>query len=378
MGLQRALHVRLDARAVPDWLPAPVRAYLDHTEAGTSIRALARQAGVHPSTVMRQVRRTEQLRDDPLADAALTRLGRSWHSPGTAWPETPNNQDPLLMTVSMDDDLRIARESLRVLRALIEPDTLLVIADGVEDAVVVHNSGDGRPVRRAVLTRDIAEALALKEFISGKASGRLARYAITAAGRAEVRRLMAETESRRASARGQAEDTDVIDAGEAFFGADTRNRSRKRTAGAESPLAVLARRKRGSGKAWLSPELVGAGLRFRESWEIAQIGGGLTRDWNRLVAGRVSAGGTPGPGRAGAGATRRLEAEESLSAAIRALGPDLAETVIMAVCQEQGMEDIEQKLDYPARSGKIILRIALNTLARHYAETGSAGYDLIY
>jgi lambda repressor-like predicted transcriptional regulator len=58
------------------WLPTPVRTYLAHTEAGTSIRALARKAGVHPSTVLRQVRRTEMLRDDPLADAALNRLGR--------------------------------------------------------------------------------------------------------------------------------------------------------------------------------------------------------------------------------------------------------------------------------------------------------------
>jgi len=377
MGLTRASSARPEAVAPPRWLPVPVRAYLAHTEAGTSIRALARRAGVHPSTVLRQVRRTEMLRDDPLADAALNRLGRYWHAPGTSGPDRSNNQDPLPMTVSVDDDLRIARESLRVLRALLEPDTLLVIADGVDDAVVVHNSGDGRPVRRAILTRDVAEALALKEFIAGTVAGRIARYTITPQGRGEVRRLMAETESRRAAARSQADDTDMIDAGEAFLSADTGRRSRKRSAGAESPLSVLARRKRGAGGAWLTPELVAAGMRFRETWEIAQLGGELTRDWNKLVAGRVSAGGRHANA-AGKGATRRLEAEEGLSAAIRALGPDMAETVIMAVCQEQGMEDIENRLEYPARSGKIVLRIALNTLARHYAETGSAGYDLIY
>jgi len=67
-----------------------------------------------------------------------------------------------------------------------------------------------------------------------------------------------------------------------------------------------------------------------------------------------------------------------LSAAIRALGPDLAETVLLGVCQEQGMEDIEKRLAFPARSGKIVLRIALRLLARHYAQTGSAEFDLIY
>ena len=376
MGVSRTAEVRPEAVAPPHWLPTPVRTYLAHTEAGTSIRALARTAGVHPSTVLRQVRRTEQLRDDPLADAALNRLGRYWKSPKAPGRNTSNNQDPLLMTAPKDDDLHLARDSLRVLRALLEPDTLLVIADGVDDAVVVHNCGDGRPVRRAVLTRDVAEALALKEFIAGTVSGRLARYTITPAGRSEVRRLLAETESRRASARGQAEDTDVIDAGDVFLGADTERRSRKRSAGAESPLSVLARRKRNSGGAWLTPELVAAGLRFRESWEIAHLGGEMTRDWDKLVAGRISSGGCKGAG--GGTATRRLEAEQGLAAAIRALGPDMAEAVIMAVCQEQGMEDIEDQLDYPARSGKIVLRIALNTLARHYAEAGSAGYDLIY
>ncbi len=376
MGLTRAQHARSDAVGLPHWLPSPVRAYLAHTEAGTSIRALARRAGVHPSTVLRQVRRTEMLRDDPLADAALNRLGRCLRPPMAARPDPSNNQDPLLMTVPKDDDLRIARESLRVLRALLEPETLLVIADGVEDAVVVHNSGDGRPVRRAVLGRDVAEALALKEYISGTVSGRLARYTITSAGRAEVRRLLAEAESRRASARGQAEDTDVIDAGDVFLAPDTSRRSRKRSAGAETPLSVLARRKRGSGSAWLSPDLVAAGLRFRETWELAHLGGHLTRDWDKLVAGRIASG--TGQSTSGAASTRRLEAEQGLAAAIRALGPDMAETVILAVCQEQGMEDIEDRLDYPARSGKIVLRIALSTLARHYAETGSAGYDLIY
>ena len=376
MGASHSPGVRPDAVAPPNWLPTPVRTYLAHTEAGTSIRALARKAGVHPSTVLRQVRRTEMLRDDPLADAALNRLGRFWKSPQMPGRDTSNNQDPLLMTAPKDDDLRLARETLRVLRALLEPDTLLVIADGVEDAVVVHNAGDGRPVRRAVLTRDVAEALALKEFISGTVSGRIARYSITPAGRSEVRRLLAETESRRASARGQAEDTDVIDAGELFLGGERNRKSRKRTAGAESPLLVLARRKRGSGEAWLTPDLVAAGLRFRENWEIARLGGEITRDWDKLVAGRVSSGGARVA--SGGGATRRLEAEQALNAAIRALGPDMAETVILAVCQDQGMEDVEDRLDFPARSGKIVLRIALHMLARHYAEAGSEGYDLIY
>jgi lambda repressor-like predicted transcriptional regulator len=62
--------------ALPDWVPEPARRYIAHTEAGTSIRALARRAGCHASTVLRQIRACEARRDDPLVDAALRRIGR--------------------------------------------------------------------------------------------------------------------------------------------------------------------------------------------------------------------------------------------------------------------------------------------------------------
>lgn len=364
---------------LPDWLPGPVRLYLAHTEGGESIRALARACGHHPSTVLRQVRRTEILRDDPLADTALVRLGRRWHQRTSGDDrQTFQAQDPNPMPQTAPvDDITLARESLRVLKALLEPRTLLVIAEGVEDAVVVHNAGDDRPVRRAVVTRTVAEALALREFIAGETSGRLARYTITPAGRSEVSRLIAESKSRRAAAQGASEDADSAEIDTPVLpgpGAAASGRSKsRRSAGADVPLHVLARRRRSDGSPYLAPELIEAALRFREAYELARMSGGLTRDWESLVAGRVS------EGRAGnGGPTRRLEAEQSLAAAIRALGPDLAESVILAVCHEEGMEDIEGRLDFPARSGKIVLRIALRSLSRHYAETGSNSYDLIY
>ena len=61
---------------LPDWLPKAVRLYLNHTEDGLSLRAIARREGQHASTVMRQVRRYEGRRDDPLLDAALQSLSR--------------------------------------------------------------------------------------------------------------------------------------------------------------------------------------------------------------------------------------------------------------------------------------------------------------
>ena len=64
------------AHEFPRWVPDAARHYLVHTEKGISIRAVARASDCHPSTVMRQVRRFEGRRDDPLIDAALRALYR--------------------------------------------------------------------------------------------------------------------------------------------------------------------------------------------------------------------------------------------------------------------------------------------------------------
>lgn len=363
----------------PLWLPDAIRAYLAHTEGGQPIRALARRAGCHPSTVLRQVRRTETLRDDPLVDTGLDRLGRLWRrGRGRAEDQIDMKGNRMSTTRPMIEAAPDGAETLRVLRALTEPETLLVIAAGVDDAVVVHDAGGDRPVRRAVLTRALAEELALRGLIAGRQTGRIARYSITAAGRAEVGRLMAARESRRMSEVGAHDDAQPASNVARFpdRGAKGRAAATIRPAGADAPLHVLARRRRPDGAPYIGPELVAAALRFRETFEIAALDAGVTRDWGRLIAGRID-GGT-GPKTAGGGATRRLEAEQSLAAAIRALGPELAETAIMAICEEKGMETVEKVLDFPARSGKIVLRIALNVLARHYGERGRDGFDMIY
>ena len=62
---------------LPGWLPEPAVTYLAHTSAGHSIRGLARAKGCHASTILRQVRKVESWRDDPLIDEALDRLGRA-------------------------------------------------------------------------------------------------------------------------------------------------------------------------------------------------------------------------------------------------------------------------------------------------------------
>ena len=60
---------------LPEWVPDVAGRYLMHTEAGRPIREIARDLGCHASTVLRQIRRVETRRDDPLVDEALRRIG---------------------------------------------------------------------------------------------------------------------------------------------------------------------------------------------------------------------------------------------------------------------------------------------------------------
>jgi len=80
LGLQTDISMRSNLTpnlTLPDWLPDAVRLYLDHTFSGVSLRALARRDGLHASTILRQVRRYETRRDDPLLDEALDHLAQT-------------------------------------------------------------------------------------------------------------------------------------------------------------------------------------------------------------------------------------------------------------------------------------------------------------
>ena len=66
---------RFSPAHLPTWVPDAAQHYLAHVEQGRSMRELARDAGCHASTVLRQIRRIELRRDDILVELALQRLG---------------------------------------------------------------------------------------------------------------------------------------------------------------------------------------------------------------------------------------------------------------------------------------------------------------
>ncbi|MBN2906469.1 MAG: helix-turn-helix domain-containing protein [Rhodobacteraceae bacterium] len=345
------------------WLPQATRWYLAHTEEGCSLRALARRAWCAPSTVLRQVRRVETRRDDPLIDDALTRLGALTPTQ-TPHKETPDMTATLRQPRQTADEATITREARRILRRLSEPGAFLAIARDLEKAAVMREGADGQTTRIAVVDRAVAEAFALKDWIMCRSRGRVTVYAITQAGRAALKRLLAAQSTPQP---GLAEAATPF--AEQHRDWDTRTgekAERIRYNRAESPLSILARRREKDGTPFLSPDLVAAGERLREDFEIAQMGPRVAQNWDRFLTGG-DRGGFSGSGGPGDGPRA---ARDRVAAALRDLGPGLGDVVLRCCCFLEGMEQAEKRMGWSARSGKIVLRIALQRLKRHYERLG--------
>ena len=371
----------LTAASLPDWLPAAVRHYLDHTEDGTSLRALARREGLHASTILRQVRRFESRRDDPLMDEALTVLSRSAQKshdaparkedqPMSAHPRSPNAEKP----DEICDEQSLHREGRRVLRRLAEPGAVMAIAQDMEMAAVVRELPDGRSMKTAVLSRAVAHAFTLKDWISLRKAGRISTYEITAAGRAALRRIVEEEDRAR---QGMAESGQPFadqhrDWGERDVMDDSGPR-RVRYNMAESPVGVLGRRRDRDGKPFLEADLVEAAERLREDFELAQMGPRVAQNWDRFLTGGDRGAFQPDSGIAEGPSSARGR----VAAALRDLGPGLGDVALRCCCFLEGLEVAEKRMGWAARSGKIVLRIALMRLRRHYDETYGRSGPLI-
>jgi lambda repressor-like predicted transcriptional regulator/DNA-binding PadR family transcriptional regulator len=354
--------------ALPDWLPDAVRLYLDHTEDGLSLRALARRDGCHASTVLRTVRRYEKRREDPLMDAALDALARQGRR-----TRDPNPQEQPPMTAALRphptsvDEIMLKREGLRVLRRLTEPGATLAIAPDMEKAVVMRDLPDGRCARLAVVDRAVAQGFVLQDWIAIRKAGRVSSYEISAAGRAALRRLIDEDDQARLAS-GLAEapmafaDQHRIWGEKLVDGEDGPRRVRHNLA--ESPVTVLGRRREKDGRPFLEPAFVEAAERLREDFELAQMGPRVAQNWERFLTG-----GDRGGFSSDAGLSQGPRvARDRVAAALRDLGPGLGDVALRVCCFLEGIEATEQRMGWAARSGKIVLRIALQRLRRHYDE----------
>ena len=136
----------------------------------------------------------------------------------------------------------------------------------------------------------------------------------------------------------------------------------------ESPIALLCR-PCGGRPAWLPPHAVAAAERLRGDFEVGQLQPRITANWSATVAtGR----------RAGDGAGLRDLTDMAVAARLRfdramhAVGPDLSGVLVDVCCFLKGLETVERERQWPARSAKLVLRLALDSLARHYGLAAEA------
>ena len=379
VDMPRSMMSELCASPLPSWVPEDALRYLAHTETGQPIRALARQAGCHASTVLRQIRKLENRREDYLVDEALCRLGREHFRRARKMHLTNETEtDPMtaLMRMSVPTEIDpFEKEAHRILRRMTEGGAVLAVAQEMEKAVVVRDNPDsGTTTRTAVVDREIAQAMALKGWIACKTPARISRYSITAEGRAALTGLMARMESRAQARTGFAEaQAGFTPAAPGWQDGSTaearRNAGRTRYSGPDSPLTLLARRRDKDGQPFLSDVLVAAGERLREDFELAQIGPSVTQNWDRFLTGPDKASGVSGGGLSGGPAAAR----DRVAAALRDLGPGLGDVALRCCCYLEGLESAEKRMGWSARSGKIVLRIALQRLRRHYEDLGHSG-----
>lgn len=125
---------------------------------------------------------------------------------------------------------------------------------------------------------------------------------------------------------------------------------------AESPLSWLHAR------GHLTDRQLFAGEKLRCDYEAASIGPRITMRWENIPLGRTRRGAPV----ARESSERMLCAKDRFDAAIMAMGRDLADIAWRVICAGEGVPLAERAMQWPARSGKLVLRIALDRLADFY------------
>ena len=343
--------------------------YLAHVEGALPLRRLAALSGLATSSVHRAVRRVEARRDDPLVDLAFDALGETARRALSSQRSEELCMTPAAQSPDAPSAAYAERVAMRALERLSEPEAFLMVARGAEKAgVFCRKNKFRRPL--SLLTLEMAAELAARDWVRPTSRTAVStRYAITEAGRAWLRRQRAEAEAQAAPVVGQAASP---------FAGQHAVRGERRVARAdgrvdvirvnlgESPLGWLATRRGPDGEAFLSPEEVEAGERLRGDFERAQMGPRVAQDWSSFLTPRDAAGPGRGP------AEGPSAARDRLSRALGALGPGLADAALRACCFLEGLEAVERRMGWSARSGKVVLKIALQRLADHYGLRAAA------
>lgn len=136
----------------------------------------------------------------------------------------------------------------------------------------------------------------------------------------------------------------------------------------ESPLLWLHRRPGKDGKPQISAEEFAAGERFRSELTLARMMPRTTMNWDASLVPDGSGAGSRGPAAASDAA---IAARQRVRLTCDRLGPDLSGLAIDVCGFLKGLDQVERERGWPARSAKVVLRLALKALASHYGIAAS-------
>jgi hypothetical protein len=228
---------------------------------------------------------------------------------------------------------QLKQEARRVLRRLATPRQSL-FAKGAGFCV-----GRGADSRVSV-TAELVQAFAREAWIIPDGSGPAPRYVIGAAGRDFLAR-----ESGGFAAQHRQMQDQVLE-GTAV----------KVNVG-ESPLARL------KGRGLVDGVQFAAGEKLRRDFTLAQLTPRMGVNWEAPVV----------SGSRGAGADSisdiAMAARQRLNRALAAVGPGLADLLFDVCCHLMVLEIAEDSRGWAKRSGRVVLKIALDRLADHYGMT---------
>jgi hypothetical protein len=135
----------------------------------------------------------------------------------------------------------------------------------------------------------------------------------------------------------------------------------------ESPLDWLRRRKGRDGEPMIDEASYQAGERLRTDIMLAGLLPGVTARWDAMPR----SGGAVSPSDA---TDRMIAARQRIRNAFDAVGSDFSDLLMDFCGFLKGLELIERERQWPQRSAKIVVRLALARLAEHYGiETTARG-----
>jgi len=256
--------------------------------------------------------------------------------------------------VTLDADLDPA--AVKLLMRLGRRNARLVPADNNDHSGgrapgfgIVRGESDAS-VKRATVPQELVKRLHAKQLIDANNGG----FVLSQTGQAFLRRMMSRGDPFREQHQDRAMETAEVEG----------SRRPVLVNETESPLGWLRRRKDKTGAPLIDAAQFEAGERLRADYFFAGLSPRVTASWDGIPGDKASR--RAAPGTAANLRDQTVAAQQRVRRALEAVGPDLGGILVDVCCHLNGLEDAEKAKGWPRRSAKLVLRIALSELARHY------------